>query len=57
MSPGDESGYEFAAPFRDMGERTPHSGAQGRNNSKGNVLTNDAAAPAEAPVKWFSRSD
>ena len=48
----------LAAPFQDMDERALHK-KQGvvavRNNSKGNLLTTSAAAPAKAAVRRFPR--
>jgi hypothetical protein len=49
------------APFQDTDERALHKkhGPTGvvRNNSKGNLLTTRAAAPAKVPMRRFPRGD
>jgi hypothetical protein len=50
----------LAAPFRDMDERALHKkrdNVEIRNNSKGNMFTQRAAAPVEVPVRRFQRGD
>ena len=49
----------LAAPFRDMDDRALHKKrkqVEVRNNSKGNLFTPRAAAPAQIPVRRFQRS-
>lgn len=50
----------LAAPFQDMDERALHKKygpTEVRNNSKGNLFTPNAAAPAKVPVRRFPRGD
>ena len=50
----------LAAPFRDMDERALHKkrgNVEVRNNSKGNMFTQRAAAPAGVSVRRFQRGD
>lgn len=50
----------LAAPFKDMDERALHKKrgvTQVRNNSKGNLFTANAAAPAKVPVRRFPRGE
>lgn len=50
----------LAAPFQDTDDRAvhkKHGKTVVRNNSKGNLFTTHAAAPAKLPVKRFPRGD
>lgn len=53
----------LAAPFRDMDDRALHKKCgraevvPPRNNSKGNLFVQNAAAPAKVPVRRFPRGD
>jgi len=50
----------LAAPFQDMDERALHKKrghVPTRNNSKGNLFVNNAAAPAKVPVRRFPRGN
>lgn len=53
----------LAAPFKDVDERALHKKrghaevVPPRNNSKGNMFTPHAAAPAKVPVRRFPRGD
>lgn len=50
----------LAAPFKDVDDRAAHKThvrANVRNNSKGNLFVNNAAAPAKVSVRRFPRGD